>query len=104
MKRIVEDLRRRGIKGYTIYKLDNAFPFYLLDLNKLNISLPCAHCFQYITIEPCRLVYNVVFYDEVGVFAAHIKFGFAEEKSATKYFNELLLNIFQEMKKGECNG
>ena len=32
MKRIVEDLRRRGIKGYTIYKLDNPFLFCWLDL------------------------------------------------------------------------
>ena len=103
MKRIVEDLRRRGIKGYTIYKLDNPFPFYLLDLNKLNINLPCALCFQYIAIEPCRLVYNVVFYDEVGVFAAHRKFGFAEEKSAIECFYELLLNISQ-LKGGEHNG
>ena len=96
MNEIAEYLKRRGIKGYTIYKLDNAFPFYLLDLNKLNISLPYAPCFQYITIEPCGLVYNVVFYDEVGVLAAHRKFGFAEEKSAIEYFNELLLNTFQK--------
>ena len=96
MKKIVEDLGKRGIEKYTIFNLDNPFPFYLLDSNKYNISLPCAPCFQYITIEPCRLVYNVVFYDEVGVFAAHRKFGFAEEKSATKYFNELLLNTFQK--------
>ena len=34
MKRIVEDLRRRGIKGYTIYKLDNPFLFCWLDLKK----------------------------------------------------------------------
>ena len=96
MKKIVEDLRRRGIKGYTIYKLDNAFSFYLLDLNKLNISLPCAPWFEYIVIESSGLEYNVVFYDEVGVFAAHRKFGFAEEKSAIEYFNELLLNTFQK--------
>lgn len=96
MRRIVEDLEKRGIKGYTIYKLDNAFSFYLLDLNKLNISLPWAPCFQYITIEPCGLVYNVVFYDEKGMLAAYRKFGFAEEKSATEYFNDLLLNISQK--------
>lgn len=51
MKRIVEDLRRRGIKGYTIYKLDNPFLFYLLDLKKLGISLPCTPYFKYITME-----------------------------------------------------
>lgn len=96
MKRIVNYLKRKGIKGYTIYKLDKPFPFYLLDLNKLNISPPCASYFEYITVEPCGLVYNVVFYDEVGVFAAHRKFGFAEEKSAIEYFNELLLNTFQK--------
>ena len=38
MKKIVEDLGKRGIEKYTIYKLDNPFPFYLLDLNKYNIS------------------------------------------------------------------
>lgn len=96
MNEIAEYLKGRGIKGYTIYKLDNAFPFYLLDLNKLNISLPCAPCFQYITIEPCGLVYNIVFYDEVGVFAAHRKFGFTEEKKVIEYFYKLLLNISQE--------
>lgn len=96
MKKIIENLRKRDVIKYIIYELDNPFPFYLLDLDKLNISLPCAPYFQYITIEPCGLVYNVVFYDEVGVFAAHRKFDFAEEKSATKYFNELLLNIFQK--------
>ena len=40
MKKIVEDLEKRGIEKYTIYKLDKPFPFYLLDLNKLNISRP----------------------------------------------------------------
>ena len=103
MKRIVEDLRRRGIKGYTIYKLDNTFPFYLLDLNKLNISLPCAPCFQYITIEPCRLVYNVVFYDEKERYATHKSLGFAKEGKAIEYFNEVLLDISQ-LKGGEHNG
>lgn len=103
MKKLGKRLRERGIERYTIYELDKPFPFYLLDLKKLNISLPCAPCFQYITIEPCRLVYNVVFYDEVGVFAAHRKFGFAEEKSAIECFYELLLNISQ-LKGGEHNG
>lgn len=96
MKRIVEDLKRRGIKKYTIYKLDGAFPFYLLDLGKLNISLPCAAYFEYITIEDYGSKYNVVFYDEAGVFAAHKKFGFTEEKYAIEYFNQLLLNTFQK--------
>lgn len=45
MKRIVEYLKGRGIKGYTIYKLDNPFLFYLLDVNKLNIMLPYYESF-----------------------------------------------------------
>lgn len=50
MKRIEERLRKGGVKRYTIYELDNLFPFYLLDLKKLSISLPCGPYFKYITI------------------------------------------------------
>lgn len=96
MKKIVEDIRKKGVQRYTIYKLDKPFPFYLLNLDKLNISLPCALYFEYITIEDCGPIYSVVFYDEAGVFAAHKKFGFTEEKYVIEYFNELLLNTFQK--------
>lgn len=52
MKKLEKRLRERGIARYTIYKLDKPFPFYLLDLNKLNISRPYyASFFKYITIE-----------------------------------------------------
>ena len=34
---------------------------------------------------------------------ARVNIGFTE-KSVIEYFNELLLDISQEMKKGECNG
>ena len=97
MKRIVEDLRRRGIKGYTIYKLDKPFPFYLLDSNKYNISLPYyASFFKYITIE---------FWDpdEKERYATHKNLGFAKEGKAIEYFNEVLLNISQ-LKGEEHNG
>lgn len=104
MKRIIEDLRRRSIKGYTIYKLDNAFPFYLLDLNKLNISrLYYASFFKYITIEFWDPGYNVVFYDEKERYATHKSLGFAKEGKAIEYFNEVLLDISQ-LKGGEHNG
>lgn len=52
MKKIVEDLEKRDIEKYTIFKLDKPFPFYLLDSNKYNISRPYyASFFKYITIE-----------------------------------------------------
>lgn len=35
MKKIVEYLKRKGLAKYTIYELNNPFPFYLLDLDKL---------------------------------------------------------------------
>ena len=96
MKRIVEDLRRRGIKGYTIYKLDKPFPFYLLDSNKYNISLPYyASFFKYITIEFWDPSYNVVFYDSKGEFATCVSSSSAKEKNAIECFYELLLNISQ---------
>lgn len=96
MKRIVEDLRRKGIKGYTIYKLDNLFPFYLLDLNKLNISRPYyASFFKYITIEFCDPGYNVVFYDEKERYATHKSLDFGKEEKAIEYFNEVLLDMSQ---------
>ena len=103
MKKIVEDLRKRGIEKYTIYKLDKPFPFYLLDLNKLNISRPYyASFFKYITIEFWRPVYGVFFYDSEGKFATCVNIGFTE-KSVIEYFNELLLDISQ-LKGGEHNG
>ena len=87
MKRIVEDLRRRGIKGYTIYKLDNPFPFYLLDLNKLNISRPYyASFFKYITIEFWDPGYNVVFYDEKERYATHKKPWFCKRGKGNRIF------------------
>lgn len=95
MKRIVEDLKRRGIKKYTIYKLDGAFPFYLLDLGKLNISLPCATYFEYITIEDYVSKYNVVFYDGEEMFTAQVNISFTE-KGAIEYFNDLLLDMSQK--------
>ena len=95
MKRIVEDLRRRGIKGYTIYKLDNPFLFCWLDLKKLNINFPRTPYFQYITIEFWGPVYDVFFYDSEGKLATCVNIGFTE-KSIIEYFNELLLNISQK--------
>ena len=103
MKRIVEDLGKRGIKGYTIYKLDNPFLFCWLDLKKLNINFPRTPYFQYITIEFWGPGYSVVFYDSEGVFATHVGSGFAKEKSAIECFYELLLNMSQ-LKEGEHNG
>ena len=103
MKRIVEDLRRRGVKKYTIYELDNPFLFRWLDLKKLNINLPCTPYFQYITIEFWRQGYGVVFYDSEGVFATHVGSGFAKEKNAIECFYELLLSMSQ-LKGGEHNG
>lgn len=96
MKRIVEDLKRRGVKRYIIYELNNPFPFCLLDLKKLNINLPCTPYFQYITIEFWGPGYGVVFYDSKGMFATHVGSGFAKEKSAIECFYELLLNISQK--------
>lgn len=103
MKKIVEDLRKRGIEKYTIFKLDKPFPFYLLDLNKLNINLPCAPYFQYITIEFWGPGYGVVFYDSKGEFVTYVGSGFAKEKNAIECFYELLLNMSQ-LKGGEHNG
>lgn len=104
MKKIVEDLGKRGIEKYTIYKLDNPFPFYLLDLNKLNISRTYyASFFKYITIEFWGTGYGVVFYDSKGEFVTYVGSGFAKEKNAIECFYELLLNISQ-LKGGEHNG
>ena len=95
MKKIVEDLRRRGIKRCTIYKLDNPFLFCWLDLKKLNINFPRTPYFQYITIEFWGPGYGVVFYDSKGEFATYVGSGFAKEKNAIECFCELLLNISQ---------
>ena len=103
MKRIAEYLKGRGIKGYTIYKLDNAFPFCWLDLKKLNINFLCAPYFQYITIEFWGPGYSVVFYDSKGEFVTYVGSGFAKEEKAIEYFNEVLLDISQ-LKGGEHNG
>ena len=51
MNEIAEYLKERGVKRYTIYKLDNPFLFFWLDLKKLNINFPRTPYFQYITIE-----------------------------------------------------
>ena len=84
MRRIVEDLEKRGIEKYTIFKLDKPFPFYLLDSNKYNIGLPYyASFFKYITIEFWDPGYNVVFYDTKERYATHKSLGFAKEKSGT---------------------
>lgn len=45
MKKIVENLRKRDVIKYTIYELDNPFPFYLLDLDKFNIDAPLRQLF-----------------------------------------------------------
>ena len=104
MKRIVEDLGKRGIEKYTIFKLDKPFPFYLLDSNKYYISRPYyASFFKYITIEFWDPGYNVVFYDEKERYATHKSLGFAKEGKAIEYFNEVLLDISQ-LKGGEHNG
>ena len=94
MKKIVENLKRRGVKKYTIYELDNPSPFYLLDLKKLGISLPCAPYFKYITMEFWWPIYCINFYDEKEMLVAHVNTGFTE-KNAIEYFYELLLNISQ---------
>lgn len=44
MKKIIENLRKRDVVKYIIYELDNPFPFYLLDLDKLDIKSPLL-CF-----------------------------------------------------------
>ena len=103
MKKLEKRLRERGIPRYTIYELDKPFPFYLLDLNKLNVSLSWAPCFQYITIEFWDPGYNVVFYNEKERYATHKSLGFAKEEKAIEYFNEVLLDISQ-LKGGEHNG
>lgn len=96
MKRIVEDLGKRGIEKYTIFELEKPFPFYLLDSNKYNISLPYyASFFKYITIEFWDPGYNVVFYDTKERYATHKSLGFAKEKNAIEYFTDLLLDISQ---------
>ena len=95
MNEIAEDLRKRGIEKYTIFKLDNPFLFFWLDLKKLNINFLRTPYFQYITIEFWGPGYSVVFYDSEGVFATCVKIGFTE-KSVIEYFNELLLNISQK--------
>ena len=46
MKRIVEDLRRRGIKGYTIYKLDNPFLFLLARFEKTQYKFSLCSLFS----------------------------------------------------------
>lgn len=102
MKRIVENIKRKGIAKYTIYELDKPFPFYLLDLKKLGISLPCAPYFKYITMELWWPRYGINFYDEEEMLVARVNIGFTE-KSVIEYFNELLLNISQ-LKGGEHNG
>ena len=104
MNKIEVYLWEKGIEKYTIYKLDNPFPFYLLDLNKLNISLPYyASFFKYITVEFWDPGYNVVFYDEKERYATHKSLGFAKEEKAIEYFDEMLLDISQ-LKGGEHNG
>lgn len=104
MKRIVEDIRKRGIQRYTVYVLDKPFPFYLLNLDNLNISFPYTAYFKYITIEKRKLGYNIFFYDGKRRLTAYRNIGFTEEKKAIEYFYELLLDISQEMKKGDYNG
>lgn len=104
MKKIEVYLGEKGIEKYTIFKLDRPFPFYLLDLNKYNISLPYyASFFKYITIEFWNPGYNVVFYNEKERYATHKSLGFAKEEKAIEYFDEMLLDISQ-LKGGEHNG
>ena len=95
MKKLEKRLRERGIARYTIYELDKPFPFYLLDLKKLGISLPCTPYFKYITMEFWRPRYGINFYDEEEMLVARVNIGFTE-KSVIEYFNELLLNISQK--------
>lgn len=104
MKKIVENLRKREVIKYIIYELDNLFPFYLLDLDKLNIDAPFDIYFKYVTIELWRTCcYNIVFYDTKIRFAGYKIIPFSEEKEAVEYFNELLLDISQ-LKGGKHNG
>lgn len=95
MNKIVEDLGKRGIEKYTIFKLDKPFLICWLDLKKLNINFPHTPYFQYITIEFWGPVYGVFFYDSKGKLATCVNIGFTE-KSVIEYFNELLLNISQK--------
>ena len=97
MKKIVENLRKRDVKKYIIYELDKPFPFYLLDLDKLDIDAPFDNYFKCVTIELWRTCcYNIVFYDTKVRFAGYKTIPFFEEKNAIKYFNELLLDISQK--------
>lgn len=97
MNKIAEYLKRRGIKRYTIFELDKPFPFDLLDVNKLKIMLLYYDSsFKYVTIEFWGPNYNVVFYDAKGRYVTNRETGFAKEKSAIEYFNNLLLNISQK--------
>ena len=95
MNEIAEDLRKRGIEKYTIFKLDNPFLFFWLDLKKLNINFPRTPYFQYITIEFWGPVYDVFFYDSEGKLATCVNISFTE-KSVIEYFNNLLLDISQK--------
>lgn len=106
MKKIVEDIRKSGVKRYVVYELDKPFPFYLLNLDDLNISLAYSTHFKYITIESRKLGYNIFFYDEKGRLTTYRNIGFTEEKNAIEYFYELLSYISQKKKneKGDCNG
>lgn len=96
MKKIVEYLKRKGLAKYTIYELNNPFPFYLLDLDKLSISSPSTSCFKYVTIELRWPRYNVFFYDGEEMFTAQVNISFTE-KGATEYFNDLLLDMSQKL-------
>ena len=95
MKKIVEDLEKRCIEKYTIFKLDKPFPICWLDLKKLNINFPRTPYFQYITIEFWGPVYDVFFYNSEGKLATCVNIGFTE-KSVIEYFNNLLLDISQK--------
>lgn len=97
MKKIVETLRKRDVIKYIIYELNKPFPFYLLDLDKLDIDAPLDNYFKCVTIELWRTCgYNIVFYDTKVRFAGYKTIPFFEEKNAIKYFNELLLDISQK--------
>lgn len=106
MKKIVEDIRKKGVQRYTVYELDKPFPFCLLNLDNLNISLTYTTYFKYITIELRKLGYNIFFYDERGRLTAYRNIGFTEEKKAIEYFYKLLSYVSQKKKneKGGCNG
>lgn len=95
MKKLEKRLSERGKERYTIYELDNPFPFYLLDLNKLSISPPFTSCFKYVTIELWWPRYNVLFYDGEEMFTAQVNISFTE-KGAIEYFNDLLLDMSQK--------